>query len=161
MRKMRRFKQALTMEQCVDVLERGTSGVLAVTGDGGFPYAVPVSYVWQDGKVYFHSAVTGHKIDAIRADSRVSFCVIDQDQVVPEKYTTYFRSVILFGRARILEEAGEKRRAIEALSEKYRPGFPKEMAAEIDGSWDRFCMVELTAEQVTGKQARELMEAGQ
>lgn len=157
MREMRRFKQALTRSECGEVLERGTSGVLAVTGDGGYPYAVPISYVWQDGKVYFHCAVAGHKLDAIRADSRVSFCVIDQDQVMPEEYTTYFRSVIIFGRARILEDPAEKRRAIEVLAQKYRPGFPEEMAAEIDGAWNRLCLVELTAEQVTGKQARELM----
>lgn len=161
MREMRRFRQALTREDCDAVLEKGTSGVLAVTGDGGWPYAVPLSYVWRDGRVYFHCAVTGHKIDAIRADSRVSFCVVDRDQIVPEEYTTYYRSVIVFGRARILDDPAEKRRAIEALSQKYRPGFPEAMAAEIDGSWERFLMVELAPEQITGKQARELMEQGQ
>lgn len=160
MREMRRPKQALTPEQCAAVLERNTSGVLAVTGDGGYPYAVPLSYVWQGGKLYFHWAVAGHKLDAVRADSRASFCVIDRDSVVPEEYTTYYRSVIVFGRVRVLDGPEEKRRAIEALSQKYRPGFPEEMAAEIDGAWDRFCAVELAAELVTGKQARELMGSG-
>ena len=156
MREMRRFKQALTPEECGRVLERGTSGVLAVTGDGGWPYAVPLSYVWQDGKLYFHWAVAGHKLDAIRADDRVSFCVIDQDEVVPEEYTTYYRSVIAFGRARVLDDPQEKRRAIEALAQKYRPGYPEAMAAEIDGTWDRLCVVELRPELVSGKQAKEL-----
>ena len=158
MREMRRFKQALTQAECGEVLERGTSGVLAVNGEGGYPYAVPLSYVWKDGKLYFHCAMSGHKLDAIRADSRASYCVIDRDQVVPEEYTTYYRSVIVFGRARVLDDPQEKRRAIEALAERYRPGAPEAMAAEIDGSWNRLCMVELAAEQVTGKQARELME---
>lgn len=157
MREMRRFRQTLTQEECNGVLGRGTSGVLAVTGDGGYPYAVPLSYVWEDGKVYFHCAAAGHKLDAIRADDRASFCVIDRDQIVPEEYTTYFRSVIVFGRTRVLDDPREKRHAIEVLAEKYRPGFPEAMAAEIDGAWDRLCMVELAAEQVTGKQARELM----
>lgn len=160
MREMRRGKQALTPEQCGGVLERNTSGVLAVTGDGGYPYAVPLSYVWRDGTLYFHWAVAGHKLDAVRADSRASFCVVDQDDVVPEEYTTYYRSVIVFGRVRIVDDPAEKRRAIEALSQKYRPGFPEEMAAEIDGAWDRFCVARLTAELVTGKQARELMNGG-
>lgn len=160
MREMRRFKQALTQEQCGEILNRGTSGVLAAAGDGGWPYAVPLSYVWQNGKVYFHCAVTGHKIDAIRADNRVSFCVVDRDQVVPEEYTTYYRSVIVFGRARVLDDPDEKRRTIEALGRKYRPGFEAGLAAEIDGSWERFLMVELAPERVTGKQARELMEQG-
>lgn len=157
MREMRRFKQALTREQCEEILNRGTSGVLAAAGDGGWPYAVPLSYVWQKGKVYFHCAVAGHKVDAIRADSRVSFCVVDRDQIVPEEYTTYYRSVIVFGRARILDDPAEKRQAAEALAVKYRPGFPEAMVAEIDGSWERFLMVELDPEQITGKQARELI----
>ena len=157
MREMRRFKQALTQEECNEVLARGTSGVLAVTGDGGYPYAVPLSYVWEDGKLYFHWAMSGHKLDAIRADNRASFCVVDQDQVMPEEYTTYYRSVIVFGRVRVLDDPQEKRRAIEALAQRYRSGFRSAMAAEIDGSWNRFCMVELDAELVTGKQAKELM----
>lgn len=157
MREMRRFKQALTPDECAAVLERNTAGVLAVTGDGGCPYAVPMSYVWREGKVYFHWAVAGHKLDAIRAEPRVSFCVVDQDRIVPEEYTTYYRSVILFGTARVLDDPTEKRRAIEALGAKYRPGFQAELAAEIDGSWDRFLMVELIPDRITGKQAKELM----
>ena len=82
-RPMRRFKQALSPEECRAVLERGTSGVLALTGDGGWPYAVPLSYVYADGKLYFHSAKSGHKVDAIRSCPRASFCVIDQDHIVP------------------------------------------------------------------------------
>ena len=157
MRQMRRFKQALTPDECAAVLDRGTSGVLAVIGDGGHPYAVPLSYVRLDGKLYFHFAMAGHKLDAIRADSRVSFRVIDQDRVVPEKYTSYFRSVIVFGTARVVDDPAEKRRSIDALCAKYRPGFEAERAAEIDGSWDHFLMVELTPDHITGKQAKELM----
>ena len=157
MRQMRRFKQALTPEECAAVLDRGTSGVLAVIGDGGCPYAVPLSYVRLDGKLYFHFAMAGHKLDAIRADSRVSFCVIDQDRIVPEEYTSYFRSVIVFGTARVVGDPVEQRRSIDALCAKYRPGFEAERAAEIDGSWDRFLMVELAPEHITGKQAKELM----
>ena len=156
MREMRRFKQALTREECNKVLERNTSGVLAVMGDGNYPYAVPLSYVWKDGKLYFHCAVSGHKLDAIRADSRASFCVIDKDQVIPEEYTTHYRSVIVFGRARVLDDPAEKRRAIETLAEKYSPGM--DLTNVIEGSWERLCMVELAAELVTGKQSMELME---
>lgn len=157
MREMRRFKQALTPDECAAVLERNTAGVLAVLGDEGYPYAVPMSYVYSGGKVYFHWATAGHKLDAVRAEPRASFCVVDRDQIVPEEYTTYFRSVIVFGSARVVDDPAEKRRAIDALCAKYRPGFEAERAAEINGSWDRFLMVALTPEQITGKQARELM----
>ena len=87
-RPMRRKKQALSRQECEAVLKRGSSGVLALLGDGGYPYAVPLSYVYEDGRIYFHCARTGHKLDAIRKEEKASFCVIDQDRIVPEKFTT-------------------------------------------------------------------------
>jgi len=95
-REMRRKKQALSLAECARILYRGTSGVLALSGDGGYPYAVPMSYVYDGEKLFFHSAGSGHKLDAIRRDPKASFCVIDCDRVVPEAYTTYFRSVFAF-----------------------------------------------------------------
>ena len=81
-RPMRRFRQQLSAEECESVLLRCTSGVLALAGDGGYPYAVPLSYVYTDGKLYFHSAVQGHKVDAVNRESRCSFCVVDRDDAV-------------------------------------------------------------------------------
>lgn len=99
-REMRQKRQALSKEDCDDVLYLGTSGVLALAGDDGYPYAVPISYVYDGEKLYFHGAKAGHKMDAILREPKASFCVIDQDQIVPEEYTTYFRSVIAFGKIR-------------------------------------------------------------
>lgn len=98
-REMRRKKQVLSLEENIAVLNRGTSGVLAVSGDDGYPYAVPLSYVYHDNTLFFHCAKTGHKLDAIARNEKVSFCVIDKDDVVSAEYTSYFRSVIVFGRA--------------------------------------------------------------
>ena len=120
-REMRRKNQELSREECLAVLDRGTSGVLAVHGEGGYPYAVPLSYAYADGKLWFHCARAGHKLDAIIRDPKVSFCVTDRDQVVPLEYTTYFRSVILFGRARVLEDPAEIRAALERLALRYAP----------------------------------------
>ena len=120
-RPMRRHRQQLSQGDCAAILSRGTSGVLAVAGDGGYPYAVPLSYVYQEGTLFFHCAKAGHKLDALRRCSKASFCVIGQDQVVPEEYTSYYRSVIAFGTVRILEGDDEIRRAIETLSVKYAP----------------------------------------
>ena len=92
------------------VLSRGTSGVLALLGDGGWPYAVPMSYAFDGEKLYFHCAREGHKLDAIRREARASFCVVDRDEVVPEEYTTYFRSAIAFGRVRVIEDESAKAR---------------------------------------------------
>ena len=102
-REMRRKKQVLYQKEVEGILHKGTSGVLALLGDNDYPYAVPISYVYDNGKVYFHSAKSGHKIDAIQKAAKASFCVIDEDLVVPEEYTTYFRSVIAFGRIQIIE----------------------------------------------------------
>lgn len=157
-RPMRRIRQQLSQEECQAVLARGTSGVLALSGDEGYPYALPISYVYHDGKLYFHCAKSGHKLDAIRRESKVSFCVIDQDQIVPQEYTTYFRSVIAFGRMRILEDDGEKRAAIEALSLKYAPKEPQEhLDRVIEKEWAPLCILEMTLEHLSGKQAIELV----
>ena len=156
-RAMRRKKQELSGEKTLELLRRGTSGVLAVVGDEGYPYAVPLSYVYDEGRLYFHCAAVGHKLDAIAANDKVSFCVIGQDDVWPEKFTTRFRSAIAFGRARLLE-GEEKRRALEILSDKYCPVDVSARNREIDGSFDRVRVICLEIEHLTGKEAIELVQ---
>ena len=111
-REMRRFGQQMPENEAIEILKNATSGTLAVLGDDGYPYAVPMSHFYCEGKIYFHCASEGHKIDAIRNCDKVSFCVISRDDVVPEKFTTYYCSVIAFGRVRILEDVQEKVTAI-------------------------------------------------
>lgn len=157
-REMRRTRQALPPEEISAVLERGTSGVLALAGDDGYPYAVPISYVYDGERIYFHSARAGHKLDAVRREPKASFCVIDQDQIVPAEYTTYFRSVIAFGRIRVLEDEGEKRVAIEKLAVKYAPeDSPENRRQAIDREWKPLCMLEMTIDHLSGKEAIELV----
>ena len=157
-REMRRKKQRLSKEECDRILYNGTSGVLALHGDDGYPYAVPVSYVYDGEKLLFHSAKNGHKIDAILKNAAASFCVIDQDQIVPEEYTTYFRSIIAFGKIRILEDDAEKRSAIEKLAVKYAPDDTAENRNNaIDREWKLLCMMEMEIEHLTGKQAIEMI----
>ena len=159
-REMRRKRQQLTEAECVGILRKNTSGVLAVFGDDGYPYAVPLSYVYDDGALYFHCAKSGHKLDAIKACDKVSFCVIDQDFVVPEEYTTYFRSVISFGRANIMTQEDEIRSAIEKLAIKYYPDDSKENRdAAIEKEYKAMCMVRIQIEHMSGKEAIELVNA--
>lgn len=156
-RVMRRNRQVLSNAENEEILQRGSYGVLAVSGDNQYPYAVPLNYVYSDGKLFFHCAQSGHKLDAIARNSKVSFCVVDRNEVVPAKFTTYFRSVIVFGRARMLEDAREKRRAIELLAEKYAPEDEAGRLREIDRNFFRLCMVEIVVDHMTGKQAVELL----
>ena len=158
-REMRRKRQLLAEAETIQIFERGTSGVLALSGDEGYPYAVPLSYVYSDGRIIFHGAKSGHKIDAIRGCEKASFCVIDRDQVVPEEYTTWFRSAIAFGRVRIIDQDAEKRAAIELLSEKYSPDDPEGRRAEIEREYKILCMFELRIEHMTGKEAIELVRS--
>ena len=156
-REMRRKKQQLPYNECIEILDNSTSGVLAVLGDDDYPYAVPLSYVYTDGKIFLHCAKTGHKLDAIKKHEKVSFCVIAQDKIVPERYTTHYRSVIAFGRARILENDSEIRESIELIAKKYHPtGTAEHRSAEIEGAYNALCMIELEIEHLTGKEAIEL-----
>lgn len=157
-REMRRKKQMLSMEEADLVLTGSTSGVLALDGDDGYPYAVPLSYVYDGSKIWFHCAGSGHKLDAIRRNQKASFCVIGRDEVVPEKYTTRYQSVIVFGRIRIVEEDREKREAIEKLALRYAPDDTAAGRARyIERAWEAFCILEMSIDLITGKQGAELL----
>ncbi|MCI8727328.1 MAG: pyridoxamine 5'-phosphate oxidase family protein [Hungatella sp.] len=156
-REMRRNRQMLSEEECVAILERGSAGVLSLQGDDGYPYGVPISYVYHKGKLYFHSAAQGHKIDAVKNSPRASFCVIADDLVVPETYTTLFRSVVVFGQIQVIEDEEEKRKALGILGKKYHPLDTEAHRMDVvDKSLGRVCMLELGIAHMTGKEAREL-----
>ncbi len=128
-RSLRRKKQELDNAECVSVLKTGMRGVLALHGDGGYPYAVPMNFYYDEvtGHFYFHGAKEGHKIDAIRSDEKVSFCVYDGG-TKKDDWAYYVRSVIVFGRMRIVEDSGEIARMVGLIAGKY---YPLECADEV------------------------------
>lgn len=179
-RSMRRTCQELPLEECKLILERGSAGVLGTAGAEGYPYALPLSYVYlrennpsapaansperntaspepKFGSIVFHCARTGHKVDALKANSRVSFCVIDQDDVVPEEFATRYKSVIAFGAAHFVENAEEKRHLLTALGAKYSPGLDAEAQEEIDRFIKASCVISIEIEHLSGKQAKGLL----
>ena len=156
-REMRRNRQQLTDEESRAILAKTTSGVLSLAGDDGYPYGVPLSYALQDDMLVFHSALTGHKIDALTANPKASFTVIERDAVVPDEFTTYYRSVIAFGRVRIVEDRDEKARLLRVLGERYWPGHPVETDEEIAPRLDHMHVLAFEIEHLSGKQAKELM----
>lgn len=158
-REMRRKRQQLPPERCADILRRMTSGVLAVTDVDGEPYAVPLSYVYADGMIYFHSAPVGHKIEAISGCPKVSFCVVEKDDVSAEEYTTLFRSVIVFGTAHVINDDCEKLRTLNLLADKYSPGETGRRRREVEKGFDRLVMVAITVERMTGKEAVEFVRS--
>lgn len=155
-REMRRKNQQLSRELCMDILEKAGCGVLALQGDEGYPYAVPLNHVLAEDRLYFHCAVEGHKIDALRRCDRASYCVIESDDVDAQNLTTRFRSVIVFGRARLVEDKEEKRRALMAIGAKFAPENMDRAAREIDESLSHTGIIELTMEHISGKESRSL-----
>ena len=160
-RAMRRKRQQLSEEESVAILKKATAGTLALLGDNDYPYAVPLSYVYQEGRIYFHSALAGHKVDAIRKCDKASFCVIEQDDVQPEKYTTFFRSVIAFGRIHIIEDEHEKLETACMLGNRYNPNHDEALQKEIEGGLSRMLMIRFDIEHLTGKEAIELVRQHQ
>lgn len=159
-RQMRRKRQQLSDDESIKILTRGTHGVLSLADEGGYPYGVPLSYAYSGGKIYFHCATRGHKTDLLERDSRASFCVVAADDVKPEEFTTYFKSVIAFGRARIIADETEKMAALRLLSDRYCHDIPDDMEeAEIQKFFKALDMIELSIEHMTGKESIELTRA--
>lgn len=158
-REMRRNKQQLSAEENIEILEKGKTAVIAVSGDDGYPYTVPLNYVYFNDKIYFHCAKTGHKLDAIKRNDKVSVCVILKDDIVPEKYTTYYKSVICFGRAKIVENETLAQESITALGKKYCYSQGDEgIQNEVKKGMPAMLMVEITPEHISGKQCIELVK---
>ena len=156
-REMRRKRQQLSDAESLDILKKATAGTLALLGDGGYPYAVPISYVYADGALFFHSALSGHKVDAIRSCDKASFCVIEQDSVKPELYTTFYRSVIAFGRIHIIEDEADRLAAARLLGNKYNPNHDEALQKELESGFARMLVIRFDIEHITGKEAIELV----
>ena len=154
---MRRKSQQLSDEESYAILQKATSGTLALLGDGDYPYAVPISNVYNEGKLYFHSALFGHKVDAIRSCDRASFCVVAQDDVKPALYTTFFRSVIAFGRIHIVDDEAEKLAAARLLGNRYNPHQDEALQKELENGLARMLVIRLDIEHLTGKESIELV----
>ncbi len=151
-RKMRLEANMMTNKEAVEMLNEAKNGVLAVSGDEGYPYAVPVSFAYHNGKIYFHSTSdTSHKIESIKKDPRISFCVVTQDNIIPEAFNTLYRSVILFGKARVLTDAKEIEQGIMTIVKKYAGAHMEAGRNYMNAEAGNFCVVEIEVEHMTGK----------
>lgn len=161
-RAMRRVNCQLSTEAAEKILRGGDYGVLSLSGDNGYPYAVPINYAVEGNKIYFHSAKVGHKLDAVRRNEKVSFCVVDRHEVVAEEFTTYFTSAIAFGRMKLVEDNDDpdKLRGLELLADKYSPNVSAERRAKELARLSAVTIPVMTIEHLTGKAARELVKRG-
>lgn len=154
-RKMRRFKQELSNAECIEVLEHEVRGVLSVLGNDGYPYGVVMNHWYnsEDGKIYFHGAKEGHKIDAIRACDKVSYLVHDSGYREAEEWALHIKSVIVFGRIRVLEEPDKAKTICTNLCRKFTDD-ETYLVNELTHLKRVLCL-ELTPEHITGKLVKE------
>ena len=155
-RPMRRFKQQLSDSDCIQVLKNEMRGVLAVIGDDDYPYTIPLSfyYLQDDNKIYFHGSREGHKIDAIKKCDKASFCVFSNGVKVSDRIGLDVKSVIVFGRIKILEDREKTIDVCKKLSEKFN--FGKEyIEDELKKFANVVTVLELTPEHITGKHVNE------
>ncbi|MDR1043524.1 MAG: pyridoxamine 5'-phosphate oxidase family protein [Candidatus Adiutrix sp.] len=151
-RPIRRKDRALGPDECLDLLGRGEYGILATVDAGGQPYAVPLSYVFLNGRIYFHCALEGHKVANIRHNSRASFAVVGKTEPVYDQgFSRYYESVIVFGPLRPVEEEREKHAALRALVDKYLPANLSEAEDDIKRLFSRTLVYRLEPAVLTGK----------
>ncbi|MEI3519510.1 MAG: pyridoxamine 5'-phosphate oxidase family protein [Clostridia bacterium] len=149
-REMRSKANMLTNEEVENILKTSPNGTLALYGENGYPYSVPVNFVYSDGKIYFHGAAEGYKLNCMKKDPHVSFSVIGKDDIAKENFTTLFSSVIAFGTIRVIDTMEEKIPVLEAMVGKYSAEFMesgKELIRKGCGS----VAYELTIDHMTGK----------
>ena len=149
-RKMRRHKQELSTEECINILTNEPRGVLALLGDDDYPYSIPMSHVYAGGRIYFHGAKTGHKKDAVEKHPKASYCVMDKGFKNDGEWWYTFKSVIVFGKIQTLTENDEKIEKLRYLGNKFFPT-EEDTEKEIKRLLDKTEVFELTIEHMSGK----------
>ena len=155
-RPMRRFKQQTTDDACRDALRRAKRGVLAVSGDDGYPYAVPLDFVFDGdaGVIYVHSALAGHKMDAIARCDKVCFTAWVEDSLDEDGWSYHLTSVVAFGRAAVVTDEAERALRLRQLGEKYFPP-TYDIDKDLKNNMPRAALIAITVEHMTGKRVHE------
>ena len=156
-RPIRKKKNELNIEDTKKLLHQERRGVLAVQGDDGYPYGVPVNYIYveEENKIFFHGARAGHKADAIKANDKVCFTVFGNEEIREEEWAPFMQSAIVFGRCHIIEDRDEAVRRVKQFALKY---YPSQQEVDEEAARDGMAvqMYEITIEHISGKQIQEI-----
>ena len=152
-RAIRRADRALTNEQTSEILYQGEFGILSTVSQDGQPYGVPVSFCYSNNAIFFHCAVDGHKLDNLASNPRVSFCVVGETEVLPDKFATRYESAIIFGKACELT-GDEKKLGLIELIKKYSPDFIEKGERYIDSDIEKTRVFKIEIESLSGKARR-------
>ena len=155
-RKMRRFNQQIPDAECIEILKNTKRGVLSLLGEDGYPYGIPIDhwYCVEDGRIYFHGAKEGHKIDAIKACDKASYCVYDEGFRKEGEWALNITSVITFGRIRLVEDEDTARKICTELVKKFTDD-EDYLEKELQNAFPRVQCLELIPEHMTGKLVNE------
>jgi nitroimidazol reductase NimA-like FMN-containing flavoprotein (pyridoxamine 5'-phosphate oxidase superfamily) len=155
-RKMRRYGQQISDSECKEILKNTKRGVLSLIGDDGYPYGVPIDhwYCDEDGKIYFHGAKEGHKIDSIKNCDKASYCVYDEGYRKEGDWALNIKSVIIFGRISLVEDVEKAREICTALVRKFTDD-EDYLEKELKNALPRVQCLEFVPEHMTGKLVNE------
>jgi nitroimidazol reductase NimA-like FMN-containing flavoprotein (pyridoxamine 5'-phosphate oxidase superfamily) len=149
-RPVRRKDREIGIDEATKLMASSTYGVLATVSKDSQPYTTPLSYVFDGDCIYFHCAAEGQKIDNIKSNPTVSFCVVGQTKTLPNKFATEYESAIAFGIAKEIFDS-EKEEALLKILEKYSPEFIAEGRKYIAGKIDETTVVKIDIKHLTGK----------
>ena len=153
-RPMRRFKQALPEQECREILTRAYRGILSVIGDGGYPYALPINFLYADGHFWFHCALEGHKMDAIKACDKACFTVYDEPVKEENDWWYHVKSDICFGRIRVVTDEAERMTRLRQFGAKYFPeGY--DIDSDMMKNGPRAAVLDFEIEHMSGKRVKE------
>lgn len=152
-KEIRRKDRKVEPSEAIDILKKCEYGILSTVDENGYSYGVPLSYVYANDSIYFHSAVEGHKLENIKNNDKVSFCVVGQTDVLPDKFSTKYESVIIFGRAKEVFE-DEKKEALLELIKKYSVDYMEKGKAYIENASLRTKVIKVSIDHISGKARR-------
>lgn len=153
-KEMRRSEKAMTREESMEVLEKAEYGVLSTVSTDHTPYGTPMNFVYQDGAIYFHCALTGHRLENLENNNSACLTVTDSVKLMPEKFNTQYRSVMVFGTVQTVEDQDEKRKGITSILEKLSPEHMEAGQEYIDSAFDKMCVLRMDIEKISGKATR-------
>lgn len=149
-REMRRKDKKLTIDESIEILKNNAYGVLSTVSENGYPYGVPVNYIYFNNSIYFHGADKGHKLDNISNDDRVSFCVVGDTKVLPDQFNTKYESVIVFGRVTEVNK-DEKSMALIEFLKKYSEDFMEKGKEYIQEAGKVTKVMKINIDHISGK----------
>lgn len=149
-REMRRKDRELGNDDIIEILKNNEYGILSTISENGYPYGVPLSYIYMNDSIYFHSALDGHKLDNIKISDKVSFCVVGETSVVPDEFTTNYESVIIFGKAKEIFD-DEKTSVLLEILKKYSKEYIEKGTIYIEKAGQRTKVFKININHISGK----------